>query len=95
VEVLADYAGPQESFAEAIEHIEGVTHLYSTMGETDFVAFARLPGDDSVGDLVRAFQQVPEVERTNSTYVIDTLHEDDRALSSYPVESLLDQLTDE
>jgi Lrp/AsnC family leucine-responsive transcriptional regulator len=95
VEVLADYSGHHEAVAEAIGEIEGVTHLFSTMGETDFVALAQLPGDDTVGDLLRAFEEVPEVERTNSTYVIDTLYEDDRALSSYGIESLLAHLADE
>ncbi|WP_255196865.1 Lrp/AsnC family transcriptional regulator [Halorarius litoreus] len=95
VEVLADYSGHHEAVAEAILGIEGVTHLFSTMGETDFVAVAQLPGDDTVGDLLRDFEEVPEVERTNSTYVIDTLYEDDRALSSYSVESLLAALVDD
>ena len=95
VEVLADYSGHHEEVADAVLDIEGVTHLFSTMGETDFVAVARLPGDDAVGDLLRDFEEVPEVERTNSTYVIDTLYADDRALSSYAESSLLDVLVDD
>jgi DNA-binding Lrp family transcriptional regulator len=95
VEVLADYSGHHEEVADAVLDIEGVTHLFSTMGETDFVAVAQLPGDDTVGDLLRDFEEVPEVERTNSTYVIDTLYEDDRALSSYSEASLLDALVDD
>ncbi|WP_255150588.1 Lrp/AsnC family transcriptional regulator [Halorarius halobius] len=95
VEVLADYSGHHEAVADEIQDIEGVTHLFSTMGETDFVAVAHLPGDETVGDLLRDFEEVSEIERTNSTYVIDTLYEDDRAVSSYSLESLVAHLADE
>ncbi|MFC7137898.1 Lrp/AsnC family transcriptional regulator [Halobaculum litoreum] len=95
VEVLADYAGDHEDVAGTIADIEGVTTLLSTMGETDFVAVAHLPDDDAVGRLLREFERVPSVERTNSTYVIETLYDDARALSSYSLDSLVDALADE
>jgi len=37
VEVLADYEGPYEEFAEELLAVEGVTEAFFTMGETDFV----------------------------------------------------------
>lgn len=95
VEVLADYSGHHEEVAERIRTIEGVTTLYSTMGETDFVAVAHLPDDEAVGDLLRAFEEVPEIERTNSTYVIDTLFDDRRALGAYSLDGLVEALVDE
>lgn len=95
VEVLADYAGPRRDAAADIEAIEGVTQLFSTMGETDYVAIARLPDGDDVGRLIRDFEAVDAVDRTDSTYVIDELHEDPRALSSYSLDTLLDTLTNE
>lgn len=95
VEVLADYAGSHDDVAVAIRDVEGVTTLLSTMGETDFVAVAHLPDDDAVGRLLREFEEIPEVERTNSTYVIETLYDDPRALSSYSLDSLVDALADE
>ncbi|WP_435064419.1 Lrp/AsnC family transcriptional regulator [Halobaculum sp. EA56] len=95
VEVLADYAGAHEDVAGTIAEIEGVTTLLSTMGETDFVAVAHLPDDEAVGRLLREFEEVPAVERTNSTYVIETLYDDARALSSYSLDSLVDALADE
>jgi DNA-binding Lrp family transcriptional regulator len=95
VEVLADYAGEHEDLADTIVGIEGVTTLLSTMGETDFVAVAHLPDDDAVGRLLRNFERVPTVERTNSTYVVETLYDDARALSSYSLEALVDALADD
>jgi DNA-binding Lrp family transcriptional regulator len=95
LEVLTDYSGSHEAVADDIEAIEGVTQLFSTMGETDYVAIARLHDGDDVGRLIRDFETVDAVERTNSTYVIDELHEDARALGSYSMETLLATLTDE
>ncbi|WP_323674892.1 Lrp/AsnC family transcriptional regulator [Halorubellus sp. PRR65] len=95
LEVLTDYSGSHEDVAEDVEAIEGVTQLFSTMGETDYVAIARLADGDDVGRLIRDFETVDAVERTNSTYVIDELHEDARALGSYSMETLLATLTDD
>jgi len=95
LEVLTDYSGSHDHVAEDVEAIEGVTQLFSTMGETDYVAIARLGDGDDVGRLIRDFEAVDAVERTNSTYVIDEIHEDARGLSSYSMETLLATLTDD
>ncbi|MFC4407140.1 Lrp/AsnC family transcriptional regulator [Haloarchaeobius iranensis] len=95
VEVLADYSGTHSDVADGIREIEGVTQLFSTMGETDFIAIARVGDADMVGDLMRSFEEVPEIERTNSTYVIDTLWDDARGLESYSMETLLSEFTDD
>jgi DNA-binding Lrp family transcriptional regulator len=94
VEILADL-GEREVVERELLDIEGVTHLFSTMGETDFIAVARLPDADQVGRLIDDFEHVATVERTNSTFVIEAIHEDARALGSYDLETLLDVLVDE
>lgn len=94
VEVLADY-DQSEDVSEELLAIEGVTQLYFTMGETDFVVVARLPDSDDVERLVRDFESVPEVERTNSTFVISSIRDSTRPLESYSLETLLDALVDE
>ncbi|WP_435345559.1 Lrp/AsnC family transcriptional regulator [Haloarchaeobius sp. HRN-SO-5] len=91
VEVLADYSGSHDEVTDGLRGIEGVTQLFATMGETDFIAIARVGDSDMVGDLIRSFEQVPEVERTNSTYVIETLWDDARGLRSYSLETLLEK----
>jgi len=94
VEILADL-GERDVVERELLDIEGVTHLFSTMGETDFIAVARLPDADQVGRLIDDFEHVATVERTNSTFVIEAIHEDARALGSYDLETLLDVLVDE
>ncbi|WP_439025868.1 Lrp/AsnC family transcriptional regulator [Haloarchaeobius sp. DT45] len=95
IEVLADYSGPHEVVSDQLREIEGVTQVFSTMGETDFIAIARLRDSDMVGRIIRDFEEVPEVQRTNSTYVIDTLWDDPRGLQSYSLETLLEEFTEE
>ncbi|WP_254537498.1 Lrp/AsnC family transcriptional regulator [Halomarina litorea] len=89
VEVLADYSGSHEEVGEKITAIEGVTQAFFTMGETDFVVLARLPHSDAVERLISDFEAIPEVERTNSTFVISTLKDSARSLQSYDLETLL------
>jgi DNA-binding Lrp family transcriptional regulator len=91
---VADYEGSDE-VAESLLAIEGVTQLYFTMGETDFVLVARLPDSDDVERLIGDFQSNRAVKRTNSTYVISTLRDSSRPLQSYSLDSLIDALADE
>ena len=94
VEVLASY-DRYEDVSERLEAVEGVTQLYFTMGETDFVVVARLPDSDDVERLVRDFESIPEVERTNSTFVISSIRDSTRPLKSYSLETLLSELVDD
>ncbi|AUV82139.1 Lrp/AsnC family transcriptional regulator [Salinigranum rubrum] len=94
VEVLASY-DRYEDISERLLDIEGVTQLYFTMGETDFVVVARLPDSDDVERLIRDFESVPEVERTNSTFVISSLRDSTRPLESYSLDTLLSELIDD
>ncbi|WP_411964748.1 Lrp/AsnC family transcriptional regulator [Haloferax sp. YSMS24] len=92
VEVLADYSGPYEEVGNQLLEIEGVTQLYFTMGETDFIVVAQLANSDRVERLINDFEAIPEVERTNSTFVISTMRDSHRALQSYTLDTLLDEL---
>ena len=99
VEVFADYEIAEyedsDEVAESLLSIEGVTQLYFTMGETDFIVVARLPDSDDVERLIRDFQSNEAVKRTNSTYVISTLRDSSRPLRSYSLDSLVDALVEE
>ncbi len=95
VEVLADYDGPYEAFTEQLLDIEGVTQAYFTMGETDFVVIARLPDRDAVERLIGDFESIPDVDRTNSTFVISTLRAESRAPATYDLDSLVTTLPDD
>ncbi|MFC7165580.1 Lrp/AsnC family transcriptional regulator [Halospeciosus flavus] len=95
VEVLADYSGSYEMLGEDILEIEGVTQLYFTMGETDFIVVARLPDADDVERLISEFESLDEIDRTNSTFTITTLRDSQRPLQSYSVETLVEKLAEE
>ena len=94
VEVLADYDGPYEEFADELLTVEGVTQAFFTMGETDFVVIARLSSSDTVERLISDFERIPEVERTNSTFTIATLRDEPRAPATYDLETLVEELTE-
>lgn len=95
VEVLGDYDGPYEEFADDLLEIEGVTQTFFTMGETDFIVLARLSSSDSVERLISDFEAIPEVERTNSTLAISTLRDEPRGPATYELETLVEELADE
>jgi len=95
VEVLAEYSGTYDAVAEKFGAIEGVTQVYLTMGETDFIVIAHLTDADMVERLISDFEELEEVERTNSTFVISTLKDSQRALEAYELETLLEELVEE
>jgi DNA-binding Lrp family transcriptional regulator len=94
IEVLADYDGTSEAVQEELFDIQGVTQVFFTMGETDFIVIARLPDSDSVEGLIADFESIPEVDRTNSTFVVSTLRDEPRAPATYDLETLTDALVD-
>ena len=95
VEVLAAYSGTYDVVAEKFGAIEGVTQVYLTMGETDFIVIAHLTDSDMVERLISDFEELEEVERTNSTFVISTLKDSQRAMEAYELDTLLDELVEE
>ncbi|MFW5937657.1 MAG: Lrp/AsnC family transcriptional regulator [Halanaeroarchaeum sp.] len=95
VEILADYSDSYDTVADQLLDIEGVSEAYFTMGETDFVVIARLSSSDKVERLIREFETIDQVERTNSTFVITPLREGQRILESYSIETLVDELADD
>ncbi|MFC3476523.1 Lrp/AsnC family transcriptional regulator [Halobacterium litoreum] len=95
LEVLTDYEGSYEDVAAKISDVEGVTQTFFTMGETDFMVVARLPDSDDVERLISDFEALPEVDRTNSTFVISREKDTARPLQSYSLDTLLAELADD
>lgn len=74
-----------------IADIEGVTKVFFTMGGTDFIALARLPDSDSVERLISDFEELDEVARTDSTFVIDRELDSHYPLQHYSEETLFEE----
>ena len=95
VEVLTTYDEGHEAMGEEIAAVEGVTQVFFTMGETDFMVVARLPHSDDVARLLSAFEEIESVDRTNSTFVVSRIRDTTRPLQSYSQATLVDALADE
>jgi len=94
-EILAQYGEDyQERVGAKISAIPGVNKVYWTMGEVDFIAIAHLPSQSHLRDLFRSYESIEEVQRTNSTYVIDTVKDERFPLRDYDLSMLLDELDD-
>lgn len=95
LEVYTSYSGSYRGVAAEIEDVEGVTQVFFTMGETDFMVVARLPHSDAVERLITDFEAIDDVERTNSTFVISRTKDSGRPLQSYSLDTLLAELAAE
>lgn len=89
-EVMATFEeGYHETVGQKLGEIEGVTQVYFTMGDTDFVVIARLTDREMVERLVAAYESIDEVERTSSKFVITTVKDESNPLCDHDVETLL------
>ncbi|XVH33117.1 Lrp/AsnC family transcriptional regulator (plasmid) [Haloferacaceae archaeon DSL9] len=88
-EVIAEYKeGYHESVGEQLSGINGVSNVYFTMGDTDFVVTAHLPNSSFVQNLVESYEAVDGVVRTSSKFVISTIKEEPNPLRNYDLETL-------
>lgn len=95
VEVYTNNNKKYVESGEEIADIEGVTKVFFTMGETDFIALARLPDSDSVKRLISELEDLAGIARTTSTFVIERELDSHYPLQNYSEETLLDELTDQ
>ena len=94
IEILTEYSGSHHDLEDRLADIPGVTQVYFTMGETDFIIIAQLPSVDEVEDLITRIETIDEVRRTNSTFVISSVQTARTPLATYPLDTLLDRFTD-
>lgn len=90
-EVMAEYKeGYHETVGEQLSAIDGVSNVFFTMGDTDFIVTAHLPNSSFVQDLVESYEAVDGVERTSSKFVISTIKQEPNPLRNYDIETLLE-----
>jgi Lrp/AsnC family leucine-responsive transcriptional regulator len=92
VEVFLKGEQNHRESGQTLADIEGVTKVFFTMGETDFVTLARLPSSESVERLISDFEALDDVARTNSTFVISRELDSHYPLQQYSEESLAEEL---
>lgn len=94
VEVFTKDDQSHTESGQAIAEIEGVTKVFFTMGETDFIALARLPDSDSVERLISDFEELDAVARTDSTFVIERELDSHYPLQNYTEETLVEEVVE-
>lgn len=88
-EVMAHYGESyHQMVGEKLSDIEGVSQVYFTMGDTDFIVIAHLPNRESVERLIEDYEAIEEVERTSSKFVISTIKHEQNLLRNYALDSL-------
>lgn len=97
ITVIAEvYATYEEEYhtrvGDKLSDVEGVSQVYFTMGETDFLVVAHLADREMVERLIGDFEAIEEVRRTQSTFVVTTIKDEPRLLKNYQLETLLDKL---
>lgn len=91
-EVMAAFGeGYHEKVGEKLAEIEGVSHVYFMMGDTDFIVISRLPSRDMIETLVEEFEAIDGIQRTSSKFVISTIKADESVgiLSDYSESTIL------
>jgi DNA-binding Lrp family transcriptional regulator len=94
LEVLTTYDEGHAAMGEEIAEVEGVTQVFFTMGETDFMVVARLPHSDDVERLISDFESIDAVDRTNSTFVVARELDTSHPLASYDESTLIEELAE-
>ena len=72
--------GYSEAIGESLVALDGVEHVYYTMGDVDFVVVSRVQSRDQLNDLIDRIVAVEGVNETASKFVLDEFA--DHAVSS-------------
>ena len=73
---------------DKLGEVPGVNEVYFTLGDTDFVLISHLASRAMVEDLISEFEEIDEISRTSSTFVITTIKDEPNPLNDYELEEL-------
>lgn len=94
-EVMADYEqGYHEEVGEQLSDIEGVSQVYFTMGDTDFIVIAQLSSREMIEQLVSAYEAIDAIQRTSSNFAISTIKDERISFRNYELETLKEIVVD-
>ncbi|WP_408957796.1 Lrp/AsnC family transcriptional regulator [Natrinema sp. 74] len=92
-EVIAEYDNKyHEEVGEKLTNIEGVNQVYFTMGDTDFIVIAHLSDREMVHRLISDYEEIDEVVRTSSQFVVETVKDEPHPLNDFELETLLETI---
>ena len=95
-EVYAEFGeGYHERVGEKLADVEGVSQVYFTMGDTDFIAIAHVPDRKMAESLIEDYEAIDEISRTSSKFVITTVKNEPRPISDFESETLIETLVEE
>ncbi|WP_330631559.1 Lrp/AsnC family transcriptional regulator [Halocatena halophila] len=92
IQIFADYDEDHSDLGQRLAEIDGITQVYFTAGETDYLVIAQLTGPEMVEDLINTLERIDGVGRTISTYTISTLYDGHEPLQQISRETLYNQL---
>lgn len=88
-EVWAEYGSEyHKEVGDKLGEVPGVNEVYFTLGDTDFVLISHLASRSMVEDLISEFEEIDEISRTSSTFVITTIKDEPNPLNDYELEEL-------
>jgi DNA-binding Lrp family transcriptional regulator len=94
-EVMADYdEGYHEEVGERLSEIEGVSQVYFTMGDTDFIVVAHLASREMVEELVVAYEGIDAIQRTSTNFAITSIKNERIPFRNYDLDTLKDIVAD-
>lgn len=83
-EVWAEYESEyHKQVGDKLSSIQGVNQVYFTLGDTDFILVSHLPSREMVEELITDFEEVDEVTRTSSKFVITTIKNEPNPINDY------------
>lgn len=92
-EVWAEYGSKyHEEVGDKLGDVPGVNEVYFTLGDTDFVLISHLASRAMVEDLISKFEEIHEISRTSSTFVITTIKDEPNPFNDYEFEELKEAL---
>ncbi len=74
--------GYSEEVGSALTEVPGVTQVYYTMGDVDFVVISRVQNREQMNNLIDNIVAIDGVNETASHFVMKELKTDDRALAN-------------
>lgn len=86
--------GYHRTIGERLADIEGVNQVYFTMGDTDFVLISHHHDRASVTRFVEDLEQVDDIDRTSSKFVIEPVKYAGFPIGDYSSQTLREMLLD-